>query len=158
MAAPSIGSHGERLRVLASDYGFAERLELRGYVTRQQLADIIRGARALLYPSLYEGFGLPVLEAMACGTPVITSNCSSLPEVAGDAARLVDPISAESIGQAIVEVATNDVVWQQLQQRGLVRAQQFSWKRTAVETLAIYEEVLAETLKDGRLYRAHLVQ
>ena len=91
--------------------------------------------------SKYEGFGLTVLEAMACGTPVICSNISSLPEVAGDAALLVDPQSTEQIAGAISHVLTDSKLAAELREKGIARAAQFSWKRTAELTLKAYESL-----------------
>jgi glycosyltransferase involved in cell wall biosynthesis len=96
-----------------------------------------------VYPSLYEGFGFPVLEAMACGAPVITSNTSSLPEVAGQAALLVDPTSLEELSAAIGRVLENQELRNQLRARGLEQAARFSWERTARETLSVYESLRA---------------
>ena len=95
-----------------------------------------------VYPSLYEGFGLPVLEAMACGTPVITSNVSSLPEVAGGAALLVDPASTTELSDAMLRLAGDAELRAQLRIKGLRRAAVFSWERTAEETWQIYQEVM----------------
>ena len=110
-------------------------------MTDQELALLYNGAALLVYPSFYEGFGLPPLEAMACGTPVITSNTSCLPEVAGDAALLVDPAGTEEIAGAISEVLTNSELREDLRARGLERAAGFTWERTARETVAVYREV-----------------
>ncbi|NEO88248.1 MAG: glycosyltransferase family 4 protein, partial [Spirulina sp. SIO3F2] len=99
---------------------------------------LINQAIALVFPSLWEGFGLPVLEAMACGTPVITSNLSSLPEVAGDAAILIDPYQVHEITAAMQEIATNNQLWQSLREAGLQRAQQFSWRKTAQQTADVF--------------------
>jgi glycosyltransferase involved in cell wall biosynthesis len=99
------------------------------------LADIF------VFPSLYEGFGLPVLEAMACGTPVITSNCSSLPEVAGDAAILVNPEDEDELAEAIMRLITNDSLRESLRKKGLERAKLFTWEDTARKTLKLFKEV-----------------
>ena len=96
-------------------------------------------ADLFVYPSLYEGFGLPVLEAMACGTPVITSNVSSLPEVAGDAAVLVDPDNADAIACAIKNILKNEELRKSLISKGPEQARKFSWKKCAKETLKVYE-------------------
>ena len=93
---------------------------------------------------LTEGFGLPVLEAMACGTPVVTSNTSSLPEVAGDAALLVDPYDVRQIAQAMWLVLSQPALAAELRARGLARAAQFTWERTARETIAVYERVVGD--------------
>ncbi len=114
-----------------------------GYVREEDLPALVSGAAALVYPSLYEGFGLPVLEAMACGIPVITSNVSALPEVAGDAALLVDPRSREAIAAAMRSILDEPRLRERLIEAGLRRASGFSWRRTAEGTLAAYRAVLA---------------
>jgi glycosyltransferase involved in cell wall biosynthesis len=96
-----------------------------------------------VFPSLMEGFGLPALEAMACGTPVVSSHAASLPEVVGDAAVLVDPTDVEQITDAMRLALTQPALAAQLRARGLARAAQFTWERTARETIAVYERVLA---------------
>jgi len=95
----------------------------------------------LVYPSLFEGFGLPLLESLQCGTPVITSNTSSLPEVAGDAGLLVDPTSVESITGAIEKFLTDKELEQQLRGKAAAQAKKFSWKTAAKETLAVYAKI-----------------
>jgi glycosyltransferase involved in cell wall biosynthesis len=115
-----------------------------GYVADSILAALYRECALFVYPSLYEGFGLPVLEAMACGAPVITSNTSSLPEVAGDAARLVDPFSVQSIRAALEDVLRDRHLQEELRGLGKRRASEFSWERTARETLVVYERVAGE--------------
>ena len=94
----------------------------------------------LVYPSLYEGFGLPPLEAMACGTPVVTSSTTSLPEVAGEAALLVDPTDVEAIATAMAQLLDDASMRQRLRQAGIERARQFTWQRCARGTLAVLEE------------------
>jgi glycosyltransferase involved in cell wall biosynthesis len=100
-------------------------------------------ADLFVFPSLYEGFGMPVLEAMACGAPTITSTTSALPEVAGDAALLVDPEDAVALGHAMVRVLNNSALSDSLQQKGFVRAKTFTWRSAAVRTLALYRELTA---------------
>ena len=112
-----------------------------GFQPQETLAAFYRLARAFVFPSLYEGFGLPPLEAMACGTPVVTSNVSSLPEVAGDAALLVDPYDAEAIAAGIVRAVTDEALRADLIARGLARARQFSWKQSVGKIHQIYMEV-----------------
>jgi glycosyltransferase involved in cell wall biosynthesis len=106
------------------------RVRFVGAVPDSQLPSLYRSAEALIFASLYEGFGLPVLEAMACGTPVVTANTSALPEVAGDAALLVDPASVEEISAAMKQIVSDSSLRQQLREKGLARATQFSWANT----------------------------
>ncbi|MBL8138236.1 MAG: glycosyltransferase family 4 protein [Acidobacteria bacterium] len=113
-----------------------------GFQPAATLVTFYRLARAFVFPSLYEGFGLPPLEAMANETPVVTSNLSSLPEVAGDAAVLVDPYDVASIAEGIRRAVTDEPLRQQLIARGRARAREFSWARAAADTLAVYREVL----------------
>jgi glycosyltransferase involved in cell wall biosynthesis len=113
-----------------------------GFQPAATLVTFYRLARAFVFPSLYEGFGLPPLEAMANETPVVTSNVSSLPEVAGDAALLVDPYDVASIADGIRRAVTDEPLRQQLITKGRARAKEFSWARAAADTLAVYREVL----------------
>ncbi|AHL23102.1 glycosyltransferase family 4 protein [Thermococcus nautili] len=112
-----------------------------GYVPREDLPSLYNAADLFVYPSLYEGFGLPPLEAMACGTPVITSNTSSLPEVVGNAGIMVNPYDVNGLTKAMYEVLTNKGLREELSKKGLRRAKLFSWRKTAEETLKVYEEV-----------------
>jgi glycosyltransferase involved in cell wall biosynthesis len=109
-----------------------------GFVDEEDLPDLYRGALLFIYPSLYEGFGLPILEAMACGTPVITSTTSSMPEVAGDAAVLVEPKKPESLAAAMTSVLGDEERMAELRRRGLERAKGFSWEAVARRTLDVY--------------------
>jgi len=113
-----------------------------GPVPEANLPALYSGATLFVFPSLYEGFGLPVLEAMACGTPVICSNTSSLLEVAGQAAVLVDPLNVGALTEALRRVLTDEALRAELRAKGLERAAQFTWKETARQTLAVYEQVL----------------
>jgi glycosyltransferase involved in cell wall biosynthesis len=115
-----------------------------GRVPDEDLRSLYVGARCHVHPAFYEGFGLPPLEAMACGTPTIVSNTSSLPEVVGDAALLVDPNEWEEIAVAMHRMLTDDNLHAELRQKGLQRASIFSWKRAAVETLEVYKQVFAK--------------
>lgn len=112
-------------------------------VERHLLADLYERCTALVFPSLYEGFGLPPLEAMRCGTPVITSNTTSLPEVVGDAALLVNPYSASSIAEAMLRVLEDDHLRCELSRKGRERAAEFSWENTARSTVRVYEDVVS---------------
>lgn len=126
-----------------------ERLELRPYVVflgRVEAEDLVylyNAACCLAHPAFYEGFGLPPLEAMACGTPVVASNISSLPEVVGDAGLLVDPQDEEALAVALHRVLTDHSLRAELSAKGQLRAQSFSWRRAAEETMAIYRRVLS---------------
>lgn len=130
------------LQALIAKLGLSSQVKFLNYVAYSQLPIIINQAIALVFPSLWEGFGFPVLEAMACGTPVITSNISSMPEVAGDAAILVDPYSIDEISQAMTKIATSVDMRSQLSELGLARAKEFSWNKTGLATV----EVLARYL------------
>ena len=113
-----------------------------GFVPQEDLVYLYNGAKLFLFPSIYEGFGLPVLEAMACGVPVVTSNISSLPEITGDAALLVNPLDPKEITKAILRLLYDEQLYLRLKQNGLKQAQKFSWERCAYETLEAYLEVL----------------
>jgi glycosyltransferase involved in cell wall biosynthesis len=115
-----------------------------GYVPEEDLPHLYSEAAAFVFPSLYEGFGLPPLEAMACGCPVVASNAASLSEVCGDAVRYVDPYDVESIARGIHEVLTDELMRQNLRAKGLERAELFSWERAAKEHLKIFEECLSK--------------
>lgn len=115
-----------------------------GYLPRNDLATIISGALTLVYPSVYEGFGLPPLEAMACGIPVIASAVSSIPEVVGDAGILIDPQDADAVTKAIILVATDSRARNDLCERARVRSKEFTWGRCAAQTVAAYRRVLNE--------------
>ena len=119
------------------------RLELMLYVPQQELPALYRGARLLAMPSLAEGFGLPALEAMACGTPAVVGNTSAMPEVVGDAGLLVDPEDPGAIADAVLRLLTQDPLRKELIARGLARATEFSWERTAREVLTVLDEVAA---------------
>ena len=122
--------------------GLQSSIEFTGYISQEQLVETYQNATVMVYPSLYEGFGLPVVEAMGCGVPVVTSNSTSLAEVAGDAAELVDAHSAESICQGIWRVITSEDRHKELRQRGLARVRKFDWQTTARKTLEVYRSVL----------------
>jgi len=115
-----------------------------GFVEDADLPLLYARADFFVYPSIYEGFGMPILEAMACGTPVITSNCSSMPEVAGDAALLIDPHDVQDMSAKMLELAGSGDLRRSLREKGIGRASQFSWEKTARETLAVYEAVMRD--------------
>jgi glycosyltransferase involved in cell wall biosynthesis len=122
----------------------AQKVVLTGYLPEEELPLLYNHAVALVYPSLYEGFGLPLVEAMACGTPVLTSSGSSLSEVAADAALLVPPLSEEKLAEAMTALAADEGLRADLRRRGFERAARFSWERTARETIEVYREVAQE--------------
>ena len=119
-----------------------QRITVTGYVTPAELAGWYARAEIFAFPSLDEGFGMPLLEAMAAGTPVITSNRSALPEVAGDAAILVDPENAEALGQALRNLTHNEELRRDLALRGAVRARLFTWDKAVEETWNVYKDLL----------------
>jgi glycosyltransferase involved in cell wall biosynthesis len=111
------------------------------YVAADDLPALMSGARCFVLPALHEGFGFPVVEAMACGTPVVCSNTTSLMEVAGDAALLIDPLDVAALAEAIARVLRDDELRAKMRQKGLARTQRFSWDRCARETMTVLERV-----------------
>ena len=130
-AAPSVAALG------------AANARMLGYVPRRELPALLAGAAVFAYPSLNEGFGLPLLEAMACGTPVVTSRGGATEEIAGDAARLVDPTDVAALAAALREVALDEGVAAGLRERGARRVNAFSWERCADETAVVFAEAAA---------------
>ncbi|HEV2667163.1 MAG TPA: glycosyltransferase family 1 protein [Blastocatellia bacterium] len=120
---------------------WADDVILTGYVADEDLPALYRAARAFVYPSLFEGFGLPPLEAMACGTPVVTSDVSSLPEITGDAALLIDPTDEVALANALIEIVNNDRLRAELREKGIAQAKKFTWRDAAEKTLRLYQEV-----------------
>jgi glycosyltransferase involved in cell wall biosynthesis len=132
------------LRRAVHKYKLHKYVRFFGFVPDKTLAVLYRLARVFVFPSLYEGFGLPPLEAMASGTPVITSDVSSLPEVVGDAALLIDPLDPGAIADAMRRVLMDSELHGQLRQKGLIRAREFSWERSVRRVRDIYGEVMAD--------------
>ncbi|MCK4452327.1 MAG: glycosyltransferase family 4 protein, partial [Anaerolineae bacterium] len=124
--------------------GLSKEIIFPGYVMNDELPLWYNAATILAYPSLYEGFGMPVLEAQACGTPVLTSNVSSLPEAAGDAASMVDPYDVEALAAELDRLLTDKPLRHELRKRGLAHASQFTWPLMAQETADVYRRALAE--------------
>jgi glycosyltransferase involved in cell wall biosynthesis len=112
-----------------------------GTIFDSQLADYYRGATALVFPSLYEGFGLPPLEAMACGTPALTANLTSLPEVTGEAALLVDPYRIDAIADGIERIVHDTTLRESLIEKGLVRAKLYTWDKTTASVQAVLDKI-----------------
>jgi glycosyltransferase involved in cell wall biosynthesis len=133
------GFRASALRETIGRHGLADAVRLLGYVSEDDLVALYNAAVALVYPSVYEGFGLPVVEAMACGRPVIAANTSSLPEVAGNAALLVDPFDVSALGSAMRRLLTDSRTADDLGTRGLARVAQFTWQRTASTALAAFQ-------------------
>lgn len=142
LAGPTDDVYTPALKTQVKELGLSNLVKFLDYVPPEELTPLINRAISLVFPSLWEGFGFPVLEAMACGTPVITSNISSLPEVAGDAALLVDPNNIEEIAGAMKLLATDGEGRSRLRHLGLVRASQFSWEKTGKATAEIIENYL----------------
>ncbi len=122
------------------EFGVKDRVRELGYVPDDHLAPLFSACEFFVFPSLWEGFGFPVLEAMACGAPVVTSDVSSLPEIAGDAAVLVDPHSTDSIASGMIDMVKSPELMNQRSKRGLERAAEFTWERTARETVSVYKQ------------------
>ncbi|MDX9971984.1 MAG: glycosyltransferase family 1 protein [FCB group bacterium] len=141
-----VGRPGNAYRALRRHIaarGLAERVVFPGYVSRRTLVALYNGATAFLYPSYEEGFGLPPLEAMACGTPVVASNAGALPEIAGAAALLVDPEDHDRWSRTVARLMAEPNLRRELRERGLAHAARFSWARTAAEVLDLYRGVAA---------------
>jgi glycosyltransferase involved in cell wall biosynthesis len=131
----------EREEKLILDLKLSDAIEQYGYVTDAHLAKLYRCSRAFVYPSFYEGFGIPPLEAMACGTAVIASNRSSIPEVVGDAGVLFDPASSDELADILPGLHGDEGLREQLIARGYERAKSFSWEKTAAQTVEIYRSL-----------------
>ncbi|MGB9713139.1 glycosyltransferase family 4 protein [Dissulfurimicrobium hydrothermale] len=138
------GWGGVDAQAVSSRLGLNRSVHILGYVSDEMLSTLYAHALFLAMPSLYEGFGLPLLEAMARGTPVLTSNCSSMPEVAGDAGLLVDPHDVGSIAKGLLALLTDETLRRNLAQRAKVNAQRFSWQKAADATLQIFDEAIEE--------------
>lgn len=136
----SKGWGGVKITEMIHKLGLVESVHVTGYVNDSELDSLYRNSYCLIMPSLYEGFGLPIVEAQKHGVPVITSNISSMPEVAGDGALLVDPRSAESIASAIERLSFSDALHEELSLKAFANAQQFSWERTASLTRSAFVE------------------
>ena len=143
----AIGGVGERknlkrIKAASKDFNLVTTFEDLPVLTDEELPVLYSCASVLVYTTLYEGFGLPILEAMACATPVITSNVSSMPEIAGDGAILVDPTDVDKIKSSIKEILNDEDLKKELVLKGLKRAKEFSWKKAAKETAQVYEKLM----------------
>jgi glycosyltransferase involved in cell wall biosynthesis len=148
------GLHDEYHLILAGGLGWqyedilqmtqtlGSKVQITGYLPREDLVSLYAGAALFVYPSLYEGFGMPLLEAMASGVPIVAARTSSIPEVIGNAGILVDPLNISEMGEAVRRVLTDRSVSSSLREKGMARAREFTWDRAARETLRIYQEVI----------------
>lgn len=134
----------EEIFLAAKECGVEHKIKFIGYVPDEDVPRLMSGADVFCFPSLYEGFGMPPLEAMACGVPVLTSNCSSLAEVVGDAAITVDPNSVEAIAGGMQRLWENPELGAQLREKGLKQAQKYSWENAAEKLYDVYEELCRE--------------
>lgn len=132
---------GSYLSKMSSSLDVSSNIIFTGFAPEEDLPILYNGCDIFVYPSLYEGFGLPPLEAMNCGTPVITSNISSIPEVVGDGGILIDPFNTASLIDALEMVLNDDNKKKELSEKGLIRASSYSWKKTAEETIKVYKKV-----------------
>jgi glycosyltransferase involved in cell wall biosynthesis len=139
--AGGAGWLNENVKRAAIEHGVTDWVHFVGYIPDEDLSALYSLATVFAYPSLAEGFGLPILDAMQCGVPVLTSNVSSLPEVTGDAAVLVSPTNVDEIVDGLTRLLESDSLRAQLRERGYRRASQFSWERCARETLAVYQQI-----------------
>ncbi|WP_375501617.1 glycosyltransferase family 4 protein [uncultured Nostoc sp.] len=142
LAGPNDRRYTPILKAQVAELGITNQVKFLDYIPYSELPKIINQAIALVFPSLWEGFGLPVLEAMACGTPVITSNLSSLPEVAGDAAILINPYNTGEITEAMQAIATDSESRSRLSSQGITHSQQFSWEKTGKATVEVLSRYL----------------
>ncbi len=142
LAGPDDQRYSPLLEIQTQELGINHLVKFLNYVPYDELPIIINQAIALVFPTLWEGFGLPVLEAMACGTPVITSNISSLPEVAGDAAILINPYHIEEITAAMKMIIHDSETRKELSEKGLKRVNQFSWEKTGLATVEVLKQYL----------------
>jgi glycosyltransferase involved in cell wall biosynthesis len=141
-AGPTDNTYTPVLKAQVQQLGLIQNIKFLDYVSTEKLTLIINQAIALVFPSLWEGFGFPVLEAMACGTPVITSNCASMPEVGGEAVIYINPKSVTEITAAMKELADDSLQRSQLREKGLIRAENFTWESTGQQTVKVIQNYL----------------
>jgi glycosyltransferase involved in cell wall biosynthesis len=135
--------HLELVRMVRK-LGIGREVIFSGYIPHHQMPLVYQAADLFVFPSLYEGFGLPILESMACGTPVVSSNAASLPEVVGKAGILVDPYDVNGMAEAMYRVLSDNNLAQDLIKKGLRQSKRFSWVQTAKDTLAVYKKAMAD--------------
>ena len=142
--AGKLGWYYDKILERIKAEGIEDRIILPGYLSEYEKVCLYSRARAFVFPSLYEGFGIPILEAMACGAPVLTANAASLPEVAGDAALLCDPKSEDDIAECMYALATDDSLCEKLEAAGYMRAKLFTWEKEADKLYDIYTSLLSD--------------
>jgi glycosyltransferase involved in cell wall biosynthesis len=135
----------QKVQALILELGLDQHVQFIDWVSDEDLSKLYNSTNVVVYPSFYEGFGLPILEAMACGTPVITSNTSCLPEVAGGSAILIDPHNVDELAQAIYRSLVDMDIRNELREKGLQRAKQFSWESTTKKTIDVYTSMFNRT-------------
>jgi len=148
-----VGGEGwgdQKVPYILNQLGLKKSVKVLGYISNQKLEEVYSGAYLFIMPSLYEGFGLPIVEAMSFGLPVITSNNSSMPEIGGDAAILVNPNSSSSIYQGIERVLLSKELWIELSSNGFKRSKLFSWNKTSKETLEVFEDAASIILRERK--------
>jgi glycosyltransferase involved in cell wall biosynthesis len=138
------GKHSDRLQLLVKSLNLEQEVVFPGFIKSEDLPLFYNGADLFVYPSLYEGFGLPPIEAMACGTPVITSNVSSLPEVVGDAALQINPYDTLALANGIFRVLNDESLRESLIKKGLKHSRKYNWNRIATQILSVYQDVMNE--------------
>jgi glycosyltransferase involved in cell wall biosynthesis len=156
VVAGATGWHHEPILATARSLDVADQVRFVGYVPGNELPLWYNAAGVFIYPSIYEGFGLPLIEAMACGTPVIAADSSSLPEVTGDAGLIVGPRDVEGFARAILTLARSAEMRQELSERGLRHAAAYSWRRTAEETLAVYRDAIRQPARQQTQHEIEL--
>ena len=139
----SLNYEGQYLKELVLSMGLENKVIFTGYLDDALLPILYSGSEAFVYPSLYEGFGLPPLEAMSCKTPVITSNLTSIPEVTADAAILIDPFNKDQLKEALLKVLNSSSIKEELSEKGYKKSLEFSWSHTAEKTLSAYKSILS---------------
>lgn len=134
----------EQIEQEAAEGRYADRIHMRGYITEDELASLYAGAALVAMPSLYEGFGLPLLEAMACGAPIVASDVSSFPEVIGEAGIMLKPDDEEAWVETMSLLLDDEEKRRRMREQSIARAGMFTWERTARETLAVYRKILTQ--------------
>ncbi|MFC5530798.1 glycosyltransferase family 4 protein [Cohnella yongneupensis] len=147
----------EKFDRLSAEYGIKNRIHYAGRISKSQLLRLYNGAKGLVFPSLYEGVGLPALEAMQCGTPVLTSNSSSMPEIVGNAAIQVDPQDVKGIAQGMVELVSNAALRKELTDRGFKQAARFQWTAVAHRTAAKLRDLMLQAPRLKSLMESPLI-